>query len=389
MAEAKGPYDGLLANDVDGVLEWYEKRRGNLLNQPVHLHNWARLLCGIGRRDEAEPFFDRLADIEDYAMFVAGQRLIKAMSGGLSREAALSATPLGAAERHRAAIAAALSEFDIDRTPPEARHIAITGISFCGSTLMDMILEGLPGVASIGESIWLTRGWEVAFPFGEASGKGVQGCNVCGSKCEYLTANFRTALGLNPIDWYFRVADRLKTKIIVSSDKNLPKIVLLDPRLRLTGLAVFKSPKQAWASNYSKILNTPDASFEGMVKFMGIWKSAYSEIVHTYKPQGGRVFLDFDRFVESPEPMFRSLCRALDLDHDPEALVSPSIGHSLGGNSNAINRVHKAGHRVQIYRLPEPAIPVDHAAWIDGQADLNELHAELRSLSADDLAQAV
>jgi hypothetical protein len=387
VAEIKGPYDGLLGNDIDGVLQWYEKRRGAIRNQPLQLRNWAWLLCSLGRRADALPFFDALADIEDHAMFVAGQRLLEAIAGGRSAQAALSATPLGAAERFRAAIAAALAEFDIARRPPDARHIAIAGISFCGSTLMDIILEGLPGVASIGESEWLTRGWQVPFPFGENT-RGVQGCNVCGWKCEYLTANFRTALGLNPIDWYFRIADRLKTKILVSSDKNLPKIVRLEPQLRLTALVMFKSPKQAWASNYAKLLNTPEATREGMIKFMDVWKTAYSDIMVKFKPKGGKVFLDFDRFTQSPGPMFRSLVRALDLEFDESALISPAPGHSLGGNSNAIHRVLKTGHRVAIYRLPDPAIPPDHAAWIDGQTDLNDLHAEMQRRCEEDLTQA-
>ena len=387
MPEVRGPYEGLVANDVGGVLGWYEARRASLMDQPFHLYNWSRLLCSLKRGADVKSFLDILAGIEEYSMFVAGQRLIDAMAAGMTPAEALKATPLGAAERHRNAIMSALSEFNIAETPPEIRHIAISGISFCGSTVLDMLLEGLPGVASIGESIWLTRGWEVAFPFGETSAKGVQDCNICGSNCAYLTPNFRTALGLNPVDWYYRIANRLKTKILVSSDKNLPKIVLNEPQLRLTGLAVFKSPKQAWASNYAKVLNTPEATFDGMVKFMDVWKSAYSEILHDYKPKGGKVFVNFDRFAEAPESMFRSLVRALDLEYDPIALVSPSTGHSLGGNSNAINRVHKAGHRVSIYKLPDPIIPADHAMWIDAQPDLNELHDVLKRFSADDLAR--
>jgi hypothetical protein len=394
VAEWKRPSDALIANDIEGALQWYEKRRANLLEQPVHLHNWARLLCSIGRRHEATPLIERLAQSEDYAMFVAGQRLLDAMERGLSSESALVSTPLGAAERYRPAITAALPEFDIGHTPPDARHIAITGISFCGSTILDLILEGLPGVGSIGESIWLTLGWigdgPAPFPFGGTRGTpGIQACNYCGPDCEYLTTNFRTALGLNPIDWYFRIAERLNTKILVSSEKNLPKIILFEPRLRLTGLVVFKSPKQAWSSNYTKIsknFTTPEQGFDAMVKFMDVWKQAYGEAVNLYRPRDGRVFVDFDRFSNSPAPIFRSLVTALDLKYDPDALVAPSPGHSLGGNGNAINGVRKGGQRVNIYPLPEPAIPPDHAAWIDSQPDVNDLHATLRELSAKDLS---
>jgi len=392
MTELARPLDALVANDIEGALQWYERRRGSILNDPSHLYNlqsWARLLCCLGRRTEALPLLDRLADNEEHAVFVVGQRIIEGGRLDLPPEAQLASVPLGAAERHRKAIGAAMAEFDIFREPRAARHIAISGISFCGSTIMDIILEGLPGVSSIGESIWLTRGWQILFPYGERSVPGLQGCNRCGADCEYLTPNFRTALGLNPTDWYSRIAEHLNAMVLVSSDKNLPKIIQNDPLLRLTALALFKSPKQAWSSTYKKTSHTyrtPEAAFEGMAQFMTIWKSAYSEILHSFKPLGGKIFIDFDRFSQEPNAMFPLIAHALKLEYDPAALVSPSPGHSLGGNSNAIKRVHGAGHRVAIYPLPEPAIPADHAAWIDGQSDLGELHRALQAASERDLA---
>ena len=108
------------------------------------------------------------------------------------------------------------------------------------------------------------------------------------------TPNFRTALGLNPTDWYSRVAERVDTRVFVSSDKNLFKIIQNDPKLNLTALALFKkSPKQAWSSTYVKTSQTygsSEAAFEGLIKFMNVWKSAYAEILHLFKPLGGKVF---------------------------------------------------------------------------------------------------
>jgi hypothetical protein len=394
MADVVRPFDAVIAGNTAGALEWYEKRRQNLIGQPVQLHDWARLLCSLGRRSEADPLFEHLADNDDYAMFVAGQRFIEALGRGLSLEEALSTTPLGAAARHKEAITAAMAEFDITRRPPETRHIAICGVSFCGSTLMDQLLEGIPGVSSIGESVWLTLSYVEGQPrtrnFSQAHGPGIQECNHCGQACEFLTPNFRNALGLNPVDWYFRIAERLGTKILVSADKNLPKVVLFDPELRLQALVVFKSPKQAWASNYTKMKAglSPNAYFEAMMKYMGVWKQAYSNLTHVFNPRDGRVFLDFDRFADAPEAKFRSLTRVLDLEYDPGALAQPGPGHSIGGNSNAIRRASAAEYRIEVRPLGEAAIPADHAEWIDNQADLTELHAAMRQLSEDHLARA-
>lgn len=338
--------------------------------------------------------FDHLADDDDHAMFVAGQRLIGSLERGLSPEQALSLTPLGAAAPHREAMVAAMTEFDITRRPAEARHIAICGVSFCGSTLLDLLLEGLPGVSSIGESVWLTlsyvNGQSVPRDYSLGHGPGIQECNYCRAKCEFLTPSFRNALGLNPLDWYFRIAERLDTKILVSADKNLEKILRFDPLLRLQAIVVFKSPKQAWTSTYIKM--KPDlqseAYFEAMIKYMDVWKGAYAEMTHSLNPRDGKVFFDFDRFAAAPAPMFAALARALGLEYDPSALFQPSPGHSLGGNGNAVRNVSAAGYRVDVRPLAVPAIPADHAQWIDQQSELTELHAAMQRLSEVDLAMA-
>jgi hypothetical protein len=135
----------------------------------------------------------------------------------------------------------------------------------------------------------------------------------------------------------------------------------------------------------SKLNNdlAPEASFEEMTKYMAVWKRVYSEMVGAFKPRDGKVFLDFDRFAEAPEANFRSLTAALDLEYDPTALVRPSPGHSLGGNGAAFRRVRDADYRVDVRPLGEPAIPDDHAAWIDSQVDITELHATMRRLSEE------
>jgi len=382
------PYESLVANEIGAALAWYRAKRDRIVDQPVHVHNWARLLCDVGRTVEAAPLLDRIAEVEDYAMFVAGRRLVRALEDGAGVEQALEITCLGAAARHKQAIAAALNAFDLRRPPPMARHIAICGVSFCGSTLLDRILEGLPGVASIGESHWLTKafidGRAAPLDFSAPRTIDVPVCSHCGADCAFLTPTFRTALALNPTDWYFRIAERLGAEVLVSADKNLPKIVLNEPWLRLQALVVFKSPKQAWSSTYSKLPapETAEAGFEAMVQYMRVWRLAYAEMVDAFKPLEGKVFLDFDQFALDPANTFRSLVEVLGLPHEPLALTEPAPGHSIGGNSNAVRQLRAAGHRVDVRPLGNPAIPADHAAWIDGQADLTDLHAVMRRLSA-------
>jgi hypothetical protein len=387
------PYDALVAGDIVSALSWYQAKRERIIDQPVHVHNWARLLCDVGRMVEAEPLLARIADIEEYAMFVAGQRLKRALETGATPSAALETVSLGAAARHRAAIATAIETFDLGHRPPMARHIAICGVSFCGSTVLDRILDGLPGVASIGESHWLNKafvdGHAAPLDFSAFRTIKVPVCSHCGADCALLTPAFRTALALNPTDWYFRIAERLGADTLVSADKNLPKIVLNEPWLRLRALVVFKSPKQAWASNYSKLPAgaTSDAATEAMGQYMRTWKAAYGEMVERFKPADGKVFLDFDRFAIDPQTVFPALVEVLGLEYDARALTEPAPGHSIGGNSNAVRQIRAAGHKVSVRPLGNPDIPAAHAAWIDDQADLADLHAEMMRLSAEQLGR--
>ena len=58
-----------------------------------------------------------------------------------------------------------------------------------------------------------------------------------------------------------KIAGRLETSILISADKNPPKLVDNDPLLRFSALAMFKSPMQAWASQLAKLAKGQNADF--------------------------------------------------------------------------------------------------------------------------------
>jgi hypothetical protein len=287
------------------------------------------------------------------------------MERGLSPAAALAATPLGSVARHRGAIAAALAEFDLRRAPAPARHIAICGVAFCGSTLLDILLEGLRGVASIGESDWLTRGLSEAGVFvpvnpSRPHAHATAPCNQCGPDCAVVTPAFRTAMALDPGGWYFRIAERLGSAIVVSADKNLPKIIVKDPLLRLKALVAFKSPASAWSSTYARRApdEPPGEAFEAMLAYLVQWRRAYGEMLHDFAPRDGKHFLDFEAFCAGPAAAFQALAERLGLSWDDAALEHLAPGHSIGGNPGTRTSIRRAGGRLKVRRpAPPPCRP--------------------------------
>ncbi len=380
-------YDRLIAGDIDGALAWYESKRKGLMENPVQLHAWARLLCELDRAEETVEMIDRLIDHEEYAMFAAGQRLMMEMRGGLSSDDALARISLGAMEPHREAIAIGAREFPLFERAAPHRNIAICGTAYCGSTLMDRLLSGMQGVSGIGESHWLTRAYRnrqvMPLDFSQPYDKGNPYCGKCGAECEYLTMPFRTALALNPVDWYQKIGHRLGGQVLVSSDKNLPKYVLNDARLRMTGLIIFKSPKQAWSSMYVKMAKgLPDEHYvEAMKKYLANWTTQYGDMLKNFRPQDGKVVLDFEAFTRAPAPELERLCQRLGVAYDASVLEQALPGHSIGGNGPAMKRIKDNGFNPDIRPAGPPAIPQDHADWIDAQDDVNELHAALVAAS--------
>jgi hypothetical protein len=373
-------YKALIGGDPAEALRVYEKKLHAVRDRPQLLYAYARLLQELGREDRLPELCELLRADPAYTFFAAYQIGRRLMNGGRSAEAAAREACIGPAGRYASLIADLLAERTVSATCPEVQHIAICGTSYCGSTLLDRLLNGMDGVRSIGESHWLTKSYD-----GERAGtldylepftRFVPQCSVCGAKCEVLTPRFRAFLGADPRNWYFKIAHRLGATTLVSADKNLPKIVLNDPLLRLDALVLFKSPKQAWASELAKRRSfaTPAEAFEAMQRYMTVWRSSYADMLDAFRPRGRKLFVDFDRLTVEPAPALRAIADGFGLPFEERALRQSIPGHSIGGNDGSMRRLRESNYAVRIEPLGAPAIPPEHAAWIDGDGALNELY---------------
>lgn len=344
----------------------------------------AHLLELQGRSAEALVHWQAL-HAEDGSDFEAACHIVRGQmaSAGQSAEAAAHAALPASCAAFRAAVVAALAE-PLPMLEGDFRHVAICGVSYCGSTVVDRMLGGLPGVRSIGESHWLVKAhFDGAYRNARMSDPiediRFVPCTVCGKTCEVLTRSFRRSLAGDGSHWYRKIAHRLGTRTLISADKNLVKFIEKDPFLEMSALIIFKSPVQAWASTIEKLAQDRDAEFYAAecARYMGIWARTYRMFLDHFRPAGKLVFLNFDAFAQRPEPLLRKVCAALDLPFDPGVLMRTVPGHAVGGNGRAMRRLRDADYGVDITPLPDPTLPPAHIDIIEADGEAQAVWREM------------
>jgi len=344
----------------------------------------ARYFTEIGRFDRAAPLWEALIK-EPGLGFVAMVRLARAR--------AMMGKPVS--------IPALIAEFDLpasfeeagtstfttpvvnDVIAPGTRHIAIAGVSFCGSTLTDRILAGLDNVASIGESHWLTTAIEdkkyKEVDFDTVMLNRGTPCSVCGDGCEVLTKDLRTDLIGDKTRWYFKIANRLGTKTLISADKNLGRFIDLDPLMQFTALVLYKPPVDAWYSMYKKMDQSLSEAvyLEKLDAYLDTWYRSYAVFLNHFEPAGGKVVADFRALTERPAELMPKVCAALGLDYDPIILERTKPGHAIGGNSGAMQGLRADDYKVDVRPLGDAELPDSHVKRIRENNKIADLAAAL------------
>jgi hypothetical protein len=346
----------------------------------------ARTLVALKRGDEALTQWRALLaqdgnDFEAAFHVAEGER-----KAGQGIDAAIEAAAPTAGP-FRDNLAAVIRDPVAERHPPQdIRHVAICGVSFCGSTFMDRLLGGLPGARSIGESHWLTKARYGhkdyhLIDFSAAEQMPMAYCSVCGPSCKYLSYEFRRDLAADHTDWYQRIAQRLETRLLISADKNLPKLIENDPLLRCDALVMFKSPKQAWLSQLTKLPAGKDGAYylAECERYAGKWASAYRSFIEHLRPRGKVVFFCFDAFPQAPHQSIEALCSALELPFDEAVLSETRPGHAIGGNRGAMASLRAEDYRVKIAALPAPDFPPEQHHVIDNHDGMQQVFATMKA----------
>ena len=278
-----------------------------------------------------------------------------------------------------------------DQAPPppnEAtlKHVAICGVSYCGSTLFARILGSLPGVANIGESHWLLnrreKGVTVAADPRTEDWKLQVHCSRCGQKCEYLDRDFRVALMADRVHWYHRIAAHLGSDILISADKNHDKIVGADPQLRLDALVLFKSPRWAAYSHFRhrRRKGAAEANAAQVARYLDKWAQAYEALLDRMDVQGDKVALGWADFCTAPAARLEAVCAALGLPFDAGVVerIDPEQ-HCLGGNVS-VNQHFRQDASFAVRPPPELTLPPEHETAVAGHGRSSRVFERLTEL---------
>lgn len=341
----------------------------------------ARLHEERGQKDEAAPLWRRLFTL---APSLEGAFHLLRLGGEDASAAGdwLDQTVPGAAE--------ALD--DLIRHPPPCpsrpwRHVAICGVSYCGSTVLGRLLDGLEGVHDIGESHWLieqrsvVNGSRLIDFFAAAPSPTTPYCRQCGEACNVLNKTFRLGLQVDRRHWYRRIAAQVETAILVSSDKNLRKYCDLDPELGFDAIVLFKSPVDAWHS-FRKRLTTdkPDEQQAALDAFIASWSRQYGSALRLL-PKGRKLFLHFERLAKAPAGTLARLAEELGLPTQRTAgdgLFADK--HAIGGNDGFFVQ-HPPTDQTVVRQIETPAVPDEHRRRIADDVTVRQIQDAMLSQS--------
>jgi hypothetical protein len=190
------------------------------------------------------------------------------------------------------------------------RTIVIVGHWFCGSTLLNGLVNGVPGVAGVGELQWLK------------DDRGTT-CSACGGRdCDLVRGVCRP--GLRDSNLYRRAAEALGCEVLVTSDKVPRTIERFIVPGAADGVLMFKRP-EAFAASFArhKSEDTPRSCFLQFYPQALVWCAAQLRRF---------VVLEYEKVAARPRRTMEDLCMRLHLPQPEVIEHPPKTWHNIRGN---------------------------------------------------------
>lgn len=264
------------------------------------------------------------------------------------------------------------------RPSHDFRHIAIGGISFCGSTVLSSLLGSVDGVFNVGESHHMIERSEPKqvgqarnlilggglFQWGKDDPDSLFPCHSCGPRCEVFDDRFRQQLASAPAGWYGKIAAQAGARVLVSSDKNSIFLQQKDPLSDYDLVLLYKSPSAAWASelkNKERLrrmgLDRPDLH-RLLQDYLTRWSSNYLALLRGMRPTGSLIVMSWDGFCSLPEEHWARLLSHLGLRSTSDVFGAVKLDqHFFGGNVDIRSQELAGAGAIEISPPAAPELP--------------------------------
>ena len=240
--------------------------------------------------------------------------------------------------------------------------VGIVGLDYCGSTLMNNILSGLPGCIGVGETHWIIdkgRHWS-------------ERCKECWEQpCPVFTDDVYERLGdestLEAGELWSGIAEYAGVEVIISADKRprhfdrfgVPDKLLLmvkDPRSHIVSWCRRKYPprEKSEVQAYHRGKAGNELTEEQFTTGLDFWvRETRKHINWCLLADRDLGVVSLESFVSDGERLLGSTAEWIGVDNDPAALrFWETELHYIGGN-HSVKRMQKDRHFFKTIKLDE------------------------------------
>lgn len=217
------------------------------------------------------------------------------------------------------------------------KTIGIVGADYCGSTLLNYVWDGLPGVFGAGESHWIVDRPETK-------------CRQCNRpRCQVWTSEFREKLtqSLEDGKWWETIREMSKADIVVSSDKKAEHYEQFKVPSRL--VFSFKDPMAHIFSRAAVRLGKSDAAVnieiddDTLDEAISWWVNETNDTLDWLAEQNPEFkVVKMELLVENPEAHLKAFCKWAGVKYDESALIFWRKRHHYIGGNHALTRLKRS-----------------------------------------------
>jgi len=217
------------------------------------------------------------------------------------------------------------------------KTIGIVGLDYCGSTLLNYVWDGLPGVFGAGETHWVVDEPET----------NCRQCNRPGCIVWKPEIRVYSQQNVDNGTWWETLREMAKADLIISSDKKaqhyeafgVPDRLIFsykDPRAHIFSRAAVRMGK----SDAAVDIEIPDNVLDEAITW---WVDETTQVLE-WLMQGASEFkvIKLEEFVDDPEGQLQDFCNWAGVKYDKTALQFWRKRHHYIGGNHALSRLKRS-----------------------------------------------